>query len=525
MYKVLIVDDDIFISEGLKYIINWESYSLSVAATVVDGKAAQDYIENNPVDILLTDIRMPIIDGVELIKWIRSRKLDIKCIILSGYDDYEYMREAVKLNIENYLIKPINEIELIETLLNIVDKLDKTNPIIPTDNKSFLAENILYRWITNHIENDELIERASLLNLSIMQNFYTAVVIDINLRVGQTYNISIAATISVIIENMKKNKIANLQSAFLAGPNGDIIFVFAGAQKLDRSKVGQYLTETINNVVQLSGMDFFITMGYSVQGYTNLHKSYTSAKMLLDYRLLIPQNQLIDINELYSSQNENRLDEMDFLLIKKAVLDNDRVKVIQFIKDIYQKNYAMDQISLDYLIHVSIELILILIKMAGSENVSVLLPEIQSVGLYGKIKQLRSKNELQEWVISHYNLYYDEISGKHSTCHPLAMRLIKYIDENFSRLDISLKIIADSFKVNAAYLGRVFKDEINIGFSEYLNQVRIIKAQELVKNTRQPVNIIAKMVGYSSINHFSSMFKRLSGQHPVEYRMQQEEKN
>ena len=124
MYKVLIADDEPFILEGLADLINWEEHGLQIAGLVSNGLDAKNIVDSSDIDILITDNRMPRMDGIELIKYIAQTEKNIKFIILSGYNDFEYVKEAAKIGIENYLLKPVDEKELISTLINTVDKIE-----------------------------------------------------------------------------------------------------------------------------------------------------------------------------------------------------------------------------------------------------------------------------------------------------------------------------------------------------------------------------------------------------------------
>jgi two-component system, response regulator YesN len=154
MYKAMLVDDEPLILQGLKDLISWENLDIEIVAVASCGIDALDILLSQDIHILITDIKMSYMDGLELIKQIRYRNLQTKIIVLSGYDDFSYIKEAVKFGIENYLLKPVSEIELISTLNTIIDKL-KTNLY----HNDILKNNFLIRWVHHHIEHDELIDK------------------------------------------------------------------------------------------------------------------------------------------------------------------------------------------------------------------------------------------------------------------------------------------------------------------------------------------------------------------------------
>lgn len=158
MYKALVVDDEPIILKGFDNLISWEEFGIEIAAKAENGKAALQIARKEKIDLLITDIRMPEMSGLELLKTIRREGKNIKVIILSGYDDFQYVKEASKYGIENYLLKPIEENELEETLLHLTEKLENEQKQQNRLQESYqlLRSNILYRWITGTIGEEEL---------------------------------------------------------------------------------------------------------------------------------------------------------------------------------------------------------------------------------------------------------------------------------------------------------------------------------------------------------------------------------
>ena len=150
MYKVFIVDDEPFIIEGLYDIVDWSSFGMEIVYHAGNGQAALQALPEQPVDILITDISMPLMNGLDLIREARQLQPELKVIILSGFNEFEYLKEGMKLGIENYLLKPINVDELQSTLRNTAAKLDQlVKPRLEeTYGIQMLKDNILYRWLT-----------------------------------------------------------------------------------------------------------------------------------------------------------------------------------------------------------------------------------------------------------------------------------------------------------------------------------------------------------------------------------------
>ncbi|MDG0793017.1 response regulator [Cohnella ginsengisoli] len=173
MYNVFIVDDEPFIIEGLIDSIDWPDFGLEVVGSAENGEEALRRIGQTPVDLLITDISMPRMNGLDLIRAARQSRPDLKAIILSGFNEFDYLKEGMRLGIENYLLKPINVKELHDTLSNAVEKLNSTgaNALLSPYDVQIMKDNTLYRWICSRISEAEFNERAALLGITLTEPY------------------------------------------------------------------------------------------------------------------------------------------------------------------------------------------------------------------------------------------------------------------------------------------------------------------------------------------------------------------
>lgn len=171
MYTVLLVDDEKSVTQSLKKAIPWATLGVESVFTAGDGLQAMGLLSNVPIDLLITDIRMPHMDGLTLLKTVRMQYPNIHCILLTAYGEFEYAMQAMKLGVDNYLLKPIHMQELTETIENALD-----NIYIKRKNmETLFRENILRRWITGSISADELGERSVLIDINIYQTAYCVI--------------------------------------------------------------------------------------------------------------------------------------------------------------------------------------------------------------------------------------------------------------------------------------------------------------------------------------------------------------
>lgn len=171
MYTVLLVDDEVSITNSLKSSISWASFGINEIYTATDGIQALEVFRSHPINLLITDIKMPRMDGLELLKYVRSNYPDTHCILLTAYGEFEYARSALRLGVENYLLKPMQIKEITETIENAID-----NMYASRENKEMLfQENILRRWLNGNISGEELWERANMLDINLYQSNYCVV--------------------------------------------------------------------------------------------------------------------------------------------------------------------------------------------------------------------------------------------------------------------------------------------------------------------------------------------------------------
>lgn len=273
MYRALIVDDEPMICEGLKAIVNWREHEFDTVDTLNDSEAALSFVEKYKPDLLITDIRMPKMDGIKLLQDIRSRQIDTRVIVLSGYDDFKYVRSMAVLGIENYLLKPVNEEEMDQTIENAVRKLKRESDlrIKAQLDINLIRENIINRWIYGSIGDNELIEKAEFLGLDLDLFYYQPCILRI---LGQTLK----------PDNDLKNKVYKICVGKLAefkhcyysqNYDGDTIAIFRGNDLTEETgKIRAVLQQCTNEVMKQTHAKLYISLGDMVQNYWKVSESF-----------------------------------------------------------------------------------------------------------------------------------------------------------------------------------------------------------------------------------------------------------
>ena len=516
MYKVLIVDDEPLILKGLRNIIKWEELGLEIIDEASNGIEALKVIENKIIHILITDIKMPKMDGLELIQAILDKNLYPKCIVLSGYDDFKLIKEAVKLGIENYLLKPVNVNELVSTLSNTMSKIENElyKQIEASKGLNILKNNIVIRWVNNDIGEYELLERASLLNINLnTKGFQIALV-----KILNTFSANSLHKIENI--NLLRFAVLNICSEVVSESttglsfcdlNGDIVIIFINDTLNYKKLFSGILDSLISKINQFLDINVFVTSGSYQKKFQDVHLSYFQAKKLQEYCFIIPPNNVILFEDVTSKNFSVQFDISENLKkLNEYIQSKNDEKAVGMIDIIYNQLIEMKELTPSHIQNLTIEVLLSVIDtMKGVKGNSEILFENYS-DLFQNIFEKKTIDALKTWIKEMVLKCIDFLSSERDKLNPAVRQVLEYMQSNYVK-DINLKCIASNFNISPAYLGYLFNKEIGDTFTNYLNMLRVEKAKELLINTSLKANEISEKVGYINTNYFPIIFKKLTG--------------
>jgi two-component system response regulator YesN len=514
MYKVILVDDEQFITDGLVAMIDWKSYNLEVVGTASNGDELIKLFNNTPADIIITDIHMPDINGLKLIETIKANSPDVKFIVLSGFDDFAYVQEGIRLGIENYLLKPINKQELILTLKNTVEKIERTVTIenFLKNDFNILKDNILYRWVTNSIDYQELMERADLLGINLDYPYYMVSCIKLVSQHDSNetyYNKERSKTISSLY-SLSSSIIKDAPDFMnFCDLNGNIVMILGSNDKyLIKENLEQMLTKIKTIAKNELSTNIFITVGDIEQTYASIHKSYGCAIEIQDYILLVPQDTIIYYNNIADINKKNMIKEELNLEGFAKVLTSDNInEIFNFIDNFFEKIREGKCVTPSDVQNYAIEMMLLIMKHYNNEQNSLLYSATSNFkSLFSSILKINSLSGLKEEIKKQINeLSCDSTIGNRNLS-PIIKQVLNYVNLNYSK-DVCLKSLSAIFNINSAYLGQLFQKEMNESLSEYVNKLRMQKSKELLLTTKLKNADIAIAVGFYDCNYFYRKFK------------------
>lgn len=503
MYKLLIIDDEPIVREGIKYLISWEDYGLQIIGEGLDGKdGLKKIIETNP-DLVLVDIKMPGLSGIELIKKAKEEGFLGKFVILTGYSDFEYAKSAIHLGVRGYLLKPIDENELINIVEEVVEELDAKKHYDAFINKSEgkAKTELLRRILLVNGDKDAINKEIIQYGLNYSFNLYSVAIIINKKKVGFGEIDSFHDSL------LEREFLSNIDKINM---EDHIVLIGKG---YPYEQLEEMLTDFNEKSKKMRGEGFFITVGHNVSNWWDIHFSYECARMLANYQFLLEDKEIINIRTI---ELMDLTDDIDILVNKLTdfieIGDRNELKEIMNCMKVYFQTHLLQEAE----VKVKIAHNLLTIHHKFEQNYESIKNEM--LDLHQVMNEMKGKTTLSGIMdtIYDYSIKMSEIIGNSSTDN-VVKRMVAYMEKNYYK-DIKLESIAKMFNYNSAYLGKVFKKQSGDSFNNTLDLIRIHNAKRLLDETELKVYQVSEQVGYSNIDYFYSKFKKYVGVSPKEYK-------
>lgn len=514
MYKVLIVDDEKMIRMGIKKVIPWNAIGIGEAFTAASSREALEILEKENVDIMITDINMSEMTGIELIGKIRELSRDIRIIVLTGYDNFEYARQCLRLQVADFFLKPIEEEVLTETIRKQVEALERK--------KESLHREITSRRIQGTAEQLELEKIMKNLVHNRTWGSNTAEVLFAKYRYDKDQSLQIAVFVPELYvkemigeENFTALSIKNICIGMVDARNAGITFMDDDGKIImvffNQGNENEILerVEQLNNILKDEySIHPKVVLGSVVKGFYNLMISYNDAIYLLNHE----KESMTEIVQPYQSQNRAGIFKDIYQELKASMNSNvANMDYVLHIFDTFCRAAESYNLTVNYIrkccFEIASSLYFAYLSDSGT-NADSKLNELMKGLVHA------SKEEALEVT----KAFLSQISGNEDlNGHELIKQAIRYINENLAQ-DLTVSGIADSLFVTPNYLSRLFKRVKKEGCNEYIVRKRIEKAKALLENTSIPTGKIAMLVGYHDTNYFSLAFKKHTGMSPTKYR-------
>lgn len=536
LYNVLLVDDEADVLQAMKKKIDWEALGFCLAGTAENGQEALEMAEQLHIDVVMTDIKMPYMDGLTLCKNLKQSYRNMKVIIYSGFDDFEFAREAVHLEAEEYLLKPISAGDMEAAFSKVRKKLDQEydeyrnlNRLSEYYRKSLPAmrEQLVMGILEGRIAGERARAMMETYEICLDSPFYVvaALYMDVNPREEQPQPAQLfTLSLKDMVQDYLKNRTRFFSTAFL----DQVIVIFMLDEREEIDQVLYHLDQICKMGFRVLKSSVTAAVGQICANTDALHTSYEEAVNAMEYRSILGSGQVLYINDIEPCSEENILvTEHEFQNLVHAVKlgnrDETNAAIAQIMDSIRKEPISPGQYQLLFM-----ELLSELMKIGRAYKLHPNQIFGEHAGSWQELYRMVTVEELEGWLQEVCtNLRHVLRHERRDSAARLTEQAKAYIEEHYKESDLSADSLCRCLNVSAAYFSTIFKREVGMSFVAYLTKIRLEHALELLRTTEDKTYIIASRVGYMEPNYFSYVFKKQYGISPSKYRaeMSVKEKN
>lgn len=531
MIQIMLVDDELLTRTKIKSIINWEAYGFHICAECSDGTEAVKYLNtyHDQVQIMITDIKMNKMDGDKLVALVRQKYPNIFIIILSGYDDYKYIRDTMKHGAQDYLLKndlnKENLLEIFENIRKLIDE-DQCTSYAP-DNLEQLRNKFVMKVLTGlcndvkqlestlqslHINLDKRNVAAILVQLENFQGNYK----DMSLKERNLFEFSVCNIVNEILMEQKGGYMTGIG-------DGKFVILVSYGSLFSEAKIAEQLNALLKRISFCLNKFMNLSANFvvgSFEAITGIEKSYKNAEKKSRELYNKKSGTIIFYNAEMRITNSGSTIKLSFeeeqklsAAIKKQ--DNSEVKAI--IGTIF-RNLEEVNIERSQCVQLLNDFAIFIFQICKKYQVNIQNIYKNKQPIYEYLLNLDNLEKCEEFFLNLFeNLIYEiaEINGN-SQYSENVQKAIIYIKAHFKE-DITLSRLALELKMNTAYLSSVFNHEVGMGFSEYINNLRLEYAKELMDLKKNKIKEVVELSGFNNYPYFFNLFKKKYGITPKEY--------
>jgi two-component system, response regulator YesN len=525
MMKVIITDDEIQIRKGLRMKVDWEEEGFQIVGEASNGRDTLELLGTMDIDLVITDMRMPIMDGMELARRCQQEFPKVKVIVLSGYSDFEYVRGSMKEGVKDYLLKPVAPDELVEALRKIRKEIEeerrkqvetaRMRQLVLTQLQEVQDQYLLYLVKEEWFQLNLVIERLHQLQLdelvkeNVVVQFFT---VEIRESFGNPNRVKeLWVPFQMLCKEVSKEHTGTF--SFYDPSYANMIHFL---QLIDSERVNDTsrLVESVQrNVKRLLNLETVIGIGNVVTGLTNFKTGYISSLLAWSQSQLGSQSQIID-----AAITKEEVFEFSPDLERKLTNAIENINFEAFkenIQTLLRGNGNQSILSFSFATN---RLLFLLGSLARKYDIET--KDIQKTiwNCQQSIWELNSQSKVIENLLQLAQLIIEKVRMARFSNGKLIIDSVRhYLDQHYAS-EISLTLLSELFHINSAHLSETFKNYVGQNFSDYLVNLRMDKAQQFLRDKELKIIDVANLVGFSNSGYFSTVFKKHFGQTPVEFR-------
>ncbi len=540
MIKVFLVEDEIVMREGIKNNIDWAQEGFDFVGEASDGELAYPMIKKLKPDIVITDIKMPFMDGLELSRLVKAEYPEIKVIILSGYDEFDYAKKAINIGVTEYLLKPITGNKLMEAVkqvAKIIEEEKRQQEYIEKferemkENETLERQKFFYEIVNNKLPVAEILEKGNGLGIDLWGSAYNIILLHIFLKDANTeqYSDTILSVEEELEEHFKDKKDINLFSRALEGWS---FLVKETGERSISEIIDGYIEELTKIILSYTELSFFMGVGKTVHRLREVGIAFDEANKAFAFRYIMNKNKVVYSEKLNTNEYlantqagpDIDLEQIDIGKLEQSAIEEflkfgSKNDIKNFVEEYF---YSIGQANMNSLIfrqYITMNIYFCVVSfMKGLGCNTAVLTE--KCGYLEEVhKVITCIDETKQYLGT---LFENAITYRNQVSNKKYGKLINsaqnYILHNYHKEDVSLNLVAASVNLSPNHFSTIFSQEAGKTFIEYLTDVRMEKAKELLRYSDLRNSEIAFKVGYKDAHYFSYIFKKTQNCSPKEFR-------
>lgn len=530
MYNVMIVDDEHINRNGLINFIEWCSMDCKISGEAADGIEAMEKINANPPDIIISDIKMPGMDGIQLAKYVYENHPSSRVILLTGYSEFEYAQSAVKYGVVDFILKPSSNEKIIEAISKaktlIVADNEKNDKLHFLENKvnenhGQMVEKFILDYINGVIfESETVRKRMEQLNINV-NNFYVLMLeFDTTGYPGTGRHHTKKENYQYEMKNFLSKAFQDLNQYTVSVSGnilGSIISFPSGTAPGSIDEIRARCRDILDIINIFKGVSIFIGISGFHSSFTDIPTAFEEANKCLSYKFYNDKNIFQYSEILQTIANEEEISVNSYIdNIKSVLKSGNSAGAVSFMKELLQKEHSLKQPP-DHIKSISLLICSLCSSLLSGYKVSLKDVVGDYENIYTEILKCESIEflmEILETTIVRTSAFIESLNNQSNY---IVKNTLDYISENYNK-PIKLKDIADSIHVNSSYLSRLIRKETGETITEIIAKYRVEKAKELLTSENIKAYKVAEMVGIEDTAYFSYIFKKYTGKSPSEFK-------
>lgn len=532
MLKVFLVEDEFVVRQGIKNNIDWVSHGYEFCGESSDGELAFPMIQKMRPDIVITDIRMPFMDGLELSKLIKKELPEIEIIILTGHGEFEYAKEAIKIGIAEYLLKPINGEELLKEVDRLALKIEERRKereirqkyMKEMEENSFKERKDLFQYlVTGNKSMAELLELAEKLDIDLSAMWYNVILIKFQ-SMNHAHDEYSGSLIEIEHKLEKVNNHDNQILVFDRNLEGKALLLKADTRE-ELLKKQQHVIAKVTEVMQeYEHVRYFGGIGVPVNRLREIPVSFERASHAFAHRYLVEDSRILDSSEMkqsiYSEEegfdiNEVSPKQLDRNKIREFLKIGDREEAIYFVEEFFKDLRTNAMKSVMFRQYIIMDAYFCVIDFL--EGLQIPKSEIEPLDITSGI--LQNEEAAMSYVVK---IIAKALELRDKTANnrykDVVDEVMTYIKKNYADEELSLNLLASHVNFSPNHLSMVFSQQTGQTLIKYVTDYRMNKAKELLRCTNKKSSVVSMEVGYKDPHYFSYLFKKTQGMTPTQYR-------